>query len=107
MALSASHWLADQSQQVLELTVGDLLREAAREVPDLTALVSGLPGDQSRRWTYQELLAQSEVVARALLTRFEPGERVAVWAPNIPEWIFLELGAALAGIVLVTVNPAY
>jgi fatty-acyl-CoA synthase len=30
-----------------------------------------------------------------------------VWAPNRPEWIFLELGAALAGLVLVTVNPAY
>ena len=46
-------------------------------------------------------------VAGALLERFEPGERVAVWAPNIPEWILLELGAGLAGIVLVTVNPAY
>ncbi len=43
----------------------------------------------------------------ALLERFDPGERVAVWAPNIPEWVLLELGAGLAGMVLVTVNPAY
>src|SRR5204862_1187838 len=48
-----------------------------------------------------------EAVARALLNRFDPGEHVAVWAPNIPEWVILELGAALAGVVLVTVNPAY
>ena len=36
-----------------------------------------------------------------------PGERVAVWAPNLPEWVVLEHGAALAGLVLVTVNPAF
>ena len=60
-----------------------------------------------RRWTYAELLEQSERVARALAARFAPGERVAVWAPNIPEWVILEFGAALAGLVLVTVNPAY
>jgi fatty-acyl-CoA synthase len=34
-------------------------------------------------------------------------ERVAVWAPNSPQWIILEFGAALAGLTLVTVNPAY
>ncbi len=65
-----------------------------------------MPGDD-RRWTFAELLADAERVAAALLNRFEPGERVAVWAPNLPEWIMLEFGAALAGLVLVTVNPAY
>ena len=53
-----------------------------------------------------DLLAASERVARALLGRFAPGARVAVWAPNSPEWLLLELGAALAGLTLVTVNPA-
>src|SRR6202021_1777715 len=47
-----------------------------------------------------------EQVARALARRFGPGERVAVWASNIPEWVVLEFGAALAGLTLVTVNPA-
>ena len=37
--------------------------------------------------------------------RFSPGERVTVWAPNLPEWVLLEFGAARAGVVLVTVNP--
>jgi fatty-acyl-CoA synthase len=52
------------------------------------------------------MLEESALAARALLSRFDPGERVAVWAPNIPEWVLLEFGAALAGVVLVTVNPA-
>src|SRR3954452_7117842 len=108
MALTSSYWPPHTSEPVLELTVGRLLREAVADAPDRTALVAGVPDpDQRRRWTYAELLADAELVARALLARFEPGERVAVWAPNIPEWVLLELGAGLAGVVLVTVNPAY
>ena len=45
--------------------------------------------------------------ARALLTRFKKGERIAVWAQNLPEWMMLEFGAGMAGMVLVTVNPAF
>ena len=59
-----------------------------------------------RAWTYAELLAEAEHTARWLRSRFSPGERVTVWAPNIPEWIFLQYGCALAGLVLVTANPA-
>jgi hypothetical protein len=44
-----------------------------------------------------QLLSTIERVHGNLLGRFAPGERVAVWAPNIPEWIVLEFGAALAG----------
>jgi fatty-acyl-CoA synthase len=99
---------ADTSEPILETTVGGILREAASRHPDRTALVEGIPGaDARRRWTYAELLAEAETVAKALSGRFEKGERVAVWAPNIPEWVILEFGAALAGVVLVTVNPAY
>lgn len=106
--LTTSYWAADTSVPVLEQTVGNILREAAAEVPDQPALIAGMPGLSSRRtWTYAQLLEESEQVARALLGRFQPGERVAVWAPNLPEWILLEFGAALAGIILVTVNPAF
>ena len=89
------------------LTVGDLLRRAVAAHPDRDALVAGTPDPTGRRrWTYRELLADSERAARALLAHFHPGEHVAVWAPNVPEWVLLEFGAALAGLVLVTVNPA-
>ena len=102
-----AQWAADRSSPVLDMTVGDMLREAAAAAPGVTALVAGTAGpDERRRWTYTELLEQSEQAARALLGRFAPGERVAVWANNIPEWVVLEFGAALAGITVVTVNPA-
>jgi fatty-acyl-CoA synthase len=104
--LTTSYWPADTSVPLRDLTVGDLLREAATDSPDVVGLVAGIPGDD-RRWTFAEMLAVSEQVAAALLARFSQGERVAVWAPNLPEWVLLELGAALAGVVLVTVNPAY
>ena len=108
MAFTSSYWPADTSEPVTDTTVGDLLRQAAQAAPETTALVAGMPDpSQRRRWTYAELLADSEATARALLARFEPGERVAVWAPNIPEWVILEMAAGLAGLVLVTVNPAY
>jgi fatty-acyl-CoA synthase len=89
------------------LTVGGLLREAADRAPDTIALVEGVADPAARRrWTYAELLEESEQAARALAGRFSPGERVAVWANNIPEWVLLEFAAALAGVTLVTVNPA-
>lgn len=98
---------ADTSAPVLETTVGGVLKDAAKQYPDVTALVEGTGEASARRWTYSELLTDAERVARALSARFEKGERVAVWAPNIPEWVLLEFGAGLAGVVLVTVNPAY
>lgn len=93
--------------EVRELTVGDLLRAAAEQAPTAPALVEGVAdADARRRWTYGDLLDEAERAARALLGRFEPGDRVAAWANNIPEWVLLELAAALAGVTLVTVNPA-
>ena len=35
------------------------------------------------------------------------GARIAVYANNVPEWVLLEFGCGLAGLTLVTVNPAY
>jgi fatty-acyl-CoA synthase len=106
--LRASYYAADQSDEVRETTVGGILREAANAAADQPALIGGHPDPAARRrWTYGELLQDAERCADALLGRFEPGERIAVWAPNIPEWEIVEFGAALAGMILVTVNPAY
>jgi fatty-acyl-CoA synthase len=92
---------------VRETTVGGVLRDAAERAAETIALVEGIPDRASRRrWSYADLLTDAERVARALLGRFAPGERVAVWAPNSPEWLLMEFGAALAGLTLVTVNPA-
>jgi fatty-acyl-CoA synthase len=108
MVLSTSHVSADRSEPVLETTVGSVLREAAESDPDRVGLVASGPDiDSCRRWSFSELLEESEEVARALLGRFQPGEHVAVWAPNLPEWNLLQFGMGLAGLVLVPLNPAY
>jgi len=113
--MSLSYWPADTTRPVLDLTAGDALREAAREAPGRTALVEVVPDGMAslvgadatnRRWTYAELLAEAENCAHWLLESYKPGERVCIWAPNVPEWVFVQYGAALAGLVLVTANPA-
>lgn len=91
-----------------DAALGDLLREAARESGDKLAIVDGVHDPAlRRRWTYRQLLAEAEQVARGLLARFEPGSRIALCSPNTPEWIILEFGIALAGMILVQTNPAY
>ncbi|WP_340317987.1 AMP-binding protein [Rhizorhabdus argentea] len=106
--MPSSKFFANPQAEVSEITVGDLLRECAKTVPHRVALkespdpISGV----QRGWTYAEILDGAERTARGLLTKFRPGDHVAIWAHNVPEWWFVEFGAALAGIVLVTINPA-
>ncbi len=107
MRLTSSSYPADRSVDLVETTAGDLLLAAADECPDRVALVEGTATPDRRRWTYAELAAAAVAAARDLLSRHEPGDRVAIWAPSIPEWEILQFGAALAGLTVVTVNPAY
>jgi fatty-acyl-CoA synthase len=106
--LTISHWPADTSKSLLDITLGDLLRKVAGEVPDRIALVEGVADpDGRRRWSYAELLTDAERVARSLLSRFKVGERVVLYASNSPEWVILQYAMSMAGLILVPVNPAY
>src|SRR3954464_3415104 len=100
----SAYWPADESTPLLELSLGGLLKAVAGRVPERTALVEGTP--DGRRWTYQELLDEARPRPRALLHRFDPGERVAAYANNVPEWVILQFAAALAGLTVVTVAPS-
>lgn len=105
---NVSYRRGDTSVPLREESIGDALRTAAAARPDHRAVVEGGPGPGPlRELTSAELLERAEAVARALLGRFRPGEHVAVWSGNSLEWILLEYGAALAGLVLVTADPAY
>ncbi len=106
--LSTSHYPADPTSQIIEEPVGAALLRAADAFRSKTALIDGRGGiGPRRRWAYAELAEESRKVANALLQHFEPGDHVAIWASNSPEWVMTEFGASLAGLVLVTVNPAY
>ena len=108
VSLAKSYFPAQADDEILETTVGGVLRAQAEKTPGAGALVeAGIDGRIGRAWTYAELLADAEKLACALVSRYRPGERIAVWAPNVPEWVLLEYAAGLAGLTLVTANPAY
>jgi fatty-acyl-CoA synthase len=108
ISLTQSYFPAQADEPVLQTTVPGILRDAARLHADAPALAEArADGTIGRCWTYAELLADAEKLALALSTRFAPGERIAVWAPNLPEWEILEFAAGMAGLILVTINPAY
>ncbi|WP_311210750.1 MULTISPECIES: AMP-binding protein [unclassified Aeromicrobium] len=90
---------------LLETTIGADLAATVARVPDTEALVECATG---RRWTYRELAADVEVVARGLASLgIEKGDRVGIWAPNCAEWTLVQYATARLGVVLVNVNPAY
>ncbi|MDB5479632.1 MAG: fatty-acyl-CoA synthase [Caulobacteraceae bacterium] len=88
-------------------TVGDVLIHWARRTPYRIALTdAGAPGAPPRSWTCEALRDDAATLAVALLSRFAPGERIAVWASSCPEAVLLQFAAALAGLTLVAIDPA-
>ena len=84
-------------------TIPAALIRAAREFGDAEAIVDG-----STRLTFSELLDEVRVAARFYLASgVEPGDRVAVWAPNTHHWIVAALGTQYAGATLVPINTRY
>jgi fatty-acyl-CoA synthase len=106
--LGQSLFPAQRDLELSHISIGDALRDAAARWPDRESLVEAFAdGRTGRRWSFSQLRDDSERLARALLTRFKPGERITVWAPNTPEWVLLEYALALASMTLVTANPAF
>jgi HIP---CoA ligase len=58
--------------------------------------------------SFEELGRQVARASRAFIaTGLNPGERVALWAPNISEWIVAALGVQSAGGVVVPINTRF
>ena len=88
--------------------MGEALRNSASRFPDSIAAVEIDPDwNAGQALSYATLLSQSEALALALATRYRPGEKVVVWAPNIMQWLLMEYACALSGLVLVTANPSF
>ena len=86
-------------------TIGENLARTTARLPEADALVDVPSG---RRWTYAQLSTDVEQVARGLLARgVEKGDRVGIWAPNVPEWVITQYATARIGAILVNINPAY
>src|SRR5438105_4006913 len=106
-----SYWQADTTgEPLLEITIGDLLDRRAEEIPSQEAVVYSCYPEFGEvlniRWTYQEYQAWVNATAKGLMALgLNKGDHIAVWAINLPEWPLLQLAAAKAGLVLVTINP--
>jgi fatty-acyl-CoA synthase len=103
MALAYTHGASEVP--LLGETIGANLDRTAARVPRADALVSRR---QEIRWSYAELLARVDRLARALVAAgLRRGDRVGIWSPNCAEWVLVQYATAKAGVVLVNVNPAY
>src|SRR6476659_8755179 len=88
---------------VTALTIPTALQDAAERFANHEAVVDG-----DTRLTFGQLQAEATVVAQALIAAgIEPGDRVAVWAPNSARWIVASFGVYAAGAVLVPFNTRY
>jgi len=90
---------------LLGQTIGENLERTVARYADREALVESATG---RRWTYAQLNADVDEVARGLLgLGVAKGDRVGIWAPNCAEWILIQYATAKLGAILVNINPAY
>ncbi|WP_029089021.1 AMP-binding protein [Brevibacterium album] len=86
-------------------TLAQSLDGAVAAHGERTALVDRASG---RRWTYAELAAEADEAAAALAERgIAAGDRVGLWAQNVPEWTVVQYACARLGAILVNINPAY
>jgi fatty-acyl-CoA synthase len=100
-----SHVRGADSPPLIETTIGAAFDSRAAATPDAIALI--VPHQQVR-WSWAELKARVDAAAAGLLALgLKPGERIGIWAPNCAEWTVIQFATAKAGLVLVTINPAY
>ena len=84
-------------------TIPELLDHAVNQQADAHAIE-----DEDVTLTFTELGRRAHRAARALVDLgITPGDRVAIWAPNMWEWVVAGLGIHLAGAVLVPINTRY
>ncbi|CAD7667344.1 unnamed protein product [Nyctereutes procyonoides] len=90
---------------LIHKTVGQCLEATAQRMPDIEALV--IP-HENIRVTFAQLQEEVDKAASGLLSiGLCKGDRLGVWGPNSYAWVLLQLATARAGIILVSVNPAY
>ncbi|MGJ7919765.1 AMP-binding protein [Neobacillus sp. LXY-4] len=91
--------------EIMNVTVGKLLENVAKERPDHEALVYP---DRNLRYTYKEFDELCRKVAKGYMKLgLDKGDHMAIWSTNYPEWVTTQFATGKMGAVLVTVNTSY
>ncbi|MDR2851121.1 MAG: AMP-binding protein [Desulfovibrio sp.] len=91
--------------ELREWTLGQILDHTVARFPDGEAVVYA---DREYRLTWREFAAVVDRFAKGLMALgVKKGEKVAVWATNVPYWVALQFATAKIGAILLTVNTNY
>jgi fatty-acyl-CoA synthase len=101
-----SLWLRGEDVPWLSESIGETLRLRAKQSGQSPAIHWPLQTGGITTLDYQTLFSAATRLARGLLRHVRPGDAVALCAPNSLEWVLVEHASALAGTVLVPMNPA-
>ncbi|XP_043855481.1 medium-chain acyl-CoA ligase ACSF2, mitochondrial isoform X2 [Dromiciops gliroides] len=91
--------------ELISKTVGQCFDDIAQKFPDREGIVVL---HQNIRKTFAQFKEEVEIAALGLLNiGLKKGDRLGMWGPNSYEWVLMQIATAQAGIILVSVNPAY
>ena len=91
--------------QLLESTLGEMLEKWAFKTPDKDFIVYP---DRNLRFTYGTFNQRVDALAKGLLLiGVKPGDKVGIWAKNVPDWLTIMFATAKLGAILVTINTSY
>lgn len=97
--------MVPEKKSYRDVCVGELLSCLAKDFPKNEALVYP---DRKLRYSFSELEQITRTIAKGLLALgINKGDRVALWASNVSEWIVLQFALAKIGATLVTVNTSF
>ncbi|NCB07021.1 MAG: AMP-binding protein [Bacteroidia bacterium] len=91
--------------QQIDYTLGEILEKWAIETPEHEFMVYP---DRGLRFTYKQFNERVDNLAKGLLyIGVAPGDKVGIWAKNVPDWITFMFATAKIGAILVTINTSY
>ncbi|MCG8473100.1 MAG: AMP-binding protein [Desulfobacterales bacterium] len=97
--------MSTTAPSLFDRTLGQILDQAVKEHPENEAIIYV---DRDFRFTYRQFGEAVDRVAKGLMALgVQKGDKVAVWATNIPYWVTLQFATAKIGAILLTVNTNY
>ena len=89
---------------IIRKSIGRFILDIAKQNSKKDALVHTEAGC---RYNFQDLSREIDRAARGFLSQgIRPGDRIALWSSNAPEWMIAFLGMAKIGVITVPIDPA-